>query len=79
MSPAAVRAYANVVSNEVNVVLAELRRRFPRAVVWFGASTFRWWALVPPCGEWRLIEAVSPAELARALDDVEEWPWLPRL
>lgn len=40
---------------------AELARRFPGAVLWFGAFTRRWWAfLKDQHGTWRLLEANGP-------------------
>lgn len=44
-------------------VIAAVQARFPGALVWFGAHTERWWAVLGGC----LVEAESPAELGRAL------------
>lgn len=54
--------------------VGELQRRFPEVSVWFGAWTGHWWALVF-CGYWRLVEAWSPGELGRAIEDASSWPW----
>lgn len=52
-----------------------LRRRFPGLVFWQGARTGSWWALVPPPAGWRLVEAVDPDELTRAILQASSWPW----
>ncbi len=39
-----------------------LRRRFPGLVFWFGRRTGAWWALIPPPGGWRLVEAADPEQ-----------------
>jgi hypothetical protein len=52
-----------------------LRRRFPGLVFWFGRSTGSWWALVPLPEHWRLVEAVDPDELTRAVISAQSWPW----
>ena len=41
-----------------------LMRRFPGWRVWHGQSTGTWWAMSPPGGPRRLVEAPTPEELA---------------
>lgn len=41
-----------------------LMRRFPGWRVWHGQSTGTWWAMSPPGGPRRLIEAPTAEELA---------------
>jgi hypothetical protein len=55
------------VGGDVASTASLLRRRFPWAVVWFGASTRHWWAMVRTDGWWRLVEAAGPEELTRAI------------
>ncbi len=47
--------------------LAVLRSWFPGAVIWFGARTGHWWAMVSA----GLVEGVSPDELGRKLASSE--------
>ncbi|MCO6008754.1 hypothetical protein NE236_27645 [Actinoallomurus purpureus] len=54
-----------------------LRRRFPGMVIWYGPYTGSWWALVPPPVGWRLVEALDPEELTRAIVNAVSWPWPP--
>lgn len=49
-------------------VLAELRRRFPAVPLWRGHATGNWFAIVRRGGADHLMEAGTPAELARWLD-----------
>ncbi|MCO5997532.1 hypothetical protein [Actinoallomurus rhizosphaericola] len=56
-------------------VLAVLSRRVPGTPIWFGAYTRSWWALIPPPVGWRLIEALDPEELTRAIINARSWPW----
>ncbi|MEV5747302.1 hypothetical protein AB0L00_05740 [Actinoallomurus sp. NPDC052308] len=58
--------------------LGVLRRRFPGMVIWYGPYTGSWWALVPPPMGWRLVEALDPEELTRAILTATTWPWPPR-
>lgn len=51
-----------------------LARRFPGLVIWFGQWTGSWWALIPPPVGWRLVEAVDPDELTRAVIAARTWP-----
>ncbi|MFC4906410.1 hypothetical protein [Actinomadura gamaensis] len=44
--------------------VAAVQARHPGAMVWFGAHTGRWWAVLGGC----LVEADDPAGLARAFD-----------
>ncbi|MFC5747374.1 hypothetical protein [Actinomadura rugatobispora] len=56
---------------DVDLVVTELRRRFPGACAWRGTYTGAWWALArDPWGRDRLIEAPDPAELARHLEAI---------
>lgn len=52
-----------------------LARRFPGLVFWFGPRTRSWWALVPCPTGWRLVEAIDPDELTRAVLHADSWPW----
>jgi hypothetical protein len=52
-----------------------LARRFPGLWIWRGAHTGSWWALVPPPAGWRLVEAIDPEELTRAIIHASSWPW----
>lgn len=57
--------------------VAGLRERFPRVPVWFGRCTGRFWALVEQQGSARLVEAITPTELAAAIIKPQGWPWPP--
>ena len=46
---------------------ADFRRQFPGVLLWFGAATRHWWAMVRLGGRWRLIEAARPYALRSAL------------
>ncbi|MEW2356264.1 hypothetical protein [Spirillospora sp. NPDC029432] len=60
-------------------VLAELTRRFPGVCAWRGEYTGSWWAVVRDrYGRDRLIEAASPAELGRRLEELGRWRGVPR-
>jgi hypothetical protein len=49
--------------------IAELRRRFPWALTWWGRSTGRWWAMFRDrAGRDRLVEASDPVEMGRLLE-----------
>ena len=53
---------------------ADLARRHPGALVWFGSETWQWWALPlrrDPGGPGGLVAASSPQELAQLLDAME--------
>jgi hypothetical protein len=52
-----------------------LRRRFPGTPIWFGPYTRSWWAALPPPVGWRLIEALDPEELTRAIIHAASRPW----
>lgn len=54
--------------------IAALRRRFPGLVFWFGPHTRSWWALVAAPQGWRLVEAMNPDELTRAVLTTATWP-----
>lgn len=54
---------------------AVLARRFPGTVCWFGPPTGSWWAVVRVSCGWRLVEAVAPEELTRAIIEARTWPW----
>jgi hypothetical protein len=53
---------------------AELSRRFPGVVVWFGFATRHWWAMVATAGRWRLVEANGSHDLSRLIDSVRARP-----
>jgi hypothetical protein len=55
--------------------VAALQARFPGAVVWYGTHTRTWWAYLPIGERGRLVEAIGPEELARALADPHGWLW----
>ncbi|MCO5993010.1 hypothetical protein [Actinoallomurus rhizosphaericola] len=55
--------------------LAVLTRRFPGVVIWFGAATRSWWAMVWISGRWRLVEAMDPEELTKAILSAATWPY----
>jgi hypothetical protein len=55
------------VAPDVASIASMLARRFPGAVVWFGAYTRRWWAMACLGGQLRFFEAASPDELTRAI------------
>jgi hypothetical protein len=53
----------------VEAEAADLRRRFPEIMVWFGDATRHWWAVVEsPPDSWHLIEANGPYDLCRLID-----------
>jgi hypothetical protein len=53
--------------------IAELRRRFPWALTWWGRSTGRWWAMFRDrTGRDRLVEASDPVEMGRLLEHLGE-------
>ncbi|GAA2129256.1 hypothetical protein [Actinomadura napierensis] len=52
---------------DVRAVRLEIERRYPGVTVWFGETTFRWWAMVW-CGTWRLLEASTPRGLVGAIE-----------
>lgn len=58
--------------------IARLSHHFPGVPIWFGDHTHTWWALVPEgrLGRLgRLVEALSPQELATAIRQGPAWPW----
>nr|BFE31752.1 hypothetical protein GCM10010200_040030 [Actinomadura rugatobispora] len=56
---------------EVGRIVVLLERRFPGARVWWGARTGSWWAVAADRhGRDSLVEAASPAEMARRLEIV---------
>ena len=50
---------------------ADLARRHPGSLVWFGSETWQWWALPSRRGPGGLVAASSPQELAQLLDAME--------
>lgn len=71
-------ATQDAVTARLRAVATGLEARFPGVAVWHGNHTRSWWAFVP-CGERsRLIEAISPDELRRAIAGADGWPWPPR-
>lgn len=64
-------------------VVAELTHRFPGVSAWLGEFTGRWWAVArDQVGRDRLLEAPTPAALARLLDEIgarqQTRPYTPR-
>jgi hypothetical protein len=57
------------------VAVEGLRERFPHVPLWFGQHTGRFWALVQVHGYPRLVEAITPQELATAISEPQGWPW----
>ncbi len=55
--------------------LTMLTNRFPTLEIWYGPRTGVWWAVVPPPAGWRLVEALDPDELSRAILRAQSWPW----
>ncbi|GAA2106989.1 hypothetical protein GCM10009780_59950 [Actinomadura alba] len=53
-----------------------LRERFG-VPVWWGEHTRMFWAMVTVQGRPRLVEAITPEELARAIMGARSWPWPP--
>ena len=66
-TPTLVDGLTPPVASETASTALMLGRRFPGAVVWFGACTRRWWAMVRVGNRLRLIEATGPDELTRAI------------
>ncbi|MFF5264246.1 hypothetical protein ACFY4C_35420 [Actinomadura viridis] len=63
------------VALDLEQVLTELRRRFPRVIAWWGQATGHWWALtLDHRGRDRLLEAPDPAALCRILEEVRQTP-----
>ncbi|WP_146778801.1 hypothetical protein [Actinomadura craniellae] len=58
---------------EIHAEQAALRKRYGTPWIWYGWRTGRWWALAGG----RLVEAVSPGELGRAMRTSASWPWPP--
>ncbi|WP_034518046.1 hypothetical protein [Actinomadura rifamycini] len=53
-------------------VAAEVARRFPGTSAWLGEATGSWWALARDrAGTCHLVEAATPAELARRLNALD--------
>lgn len=54
--------------------MSELRGRL-RVPVWWGEHTRMFWAMVAVQGLPRLVEAITPEELAQAIMCAKSWPW----
>jgi hypothetical protein len=54
--------------------VSELLERF-RVPVWWGRHTRMFWAMVMVQGRPRLVEAITPEELAHAILNARSWPW----
>lgn len=68
MTPLAPLAAAEVSPEHI---AAELCRRFPGVRAWLGGATGTWWAIARDrTGHHRLLEAATPAELGRRLEDL---------
>jgi hypothetical protein len=63
------------VSSVVRAAATGLEREFPGSLVWFGAETGHWWAVVAVVGGWRLVEATDPYDLAAAMRGGMALPW----
>ncbi|MFC5754985.1 hypothetical protein [Actinomadura rugatobispora] len=55
--------------------MEELREQFPGVLLWFGLHTRMFWALVQVADSPRLVEAITPQELAAAIREPWFWPW----
>lgn len=55
------------VESVVRATAGCLEREFPGCLVWFGATTGHWWALVDSVVRWRLVEATDPYDLAAGI------------
>lgn len=62
----------------VEAAVGDLREQFPGVVLWFGRYTGRFWALVRGRDFARLVEAITPEELATAIRKPRGWPWPPQ-
>ncbi|TDE26444.1 hypothetical protein E1289_25565 [Actinomadura sp. 6K520] len=56
-------------------VTREIQREFPGVCAWYGSATGSWWAMVTLPGRARLLEAVNPVELRKAIANAWGWPW----
>jgi hypothetical protein len=56
-------------------VAREIQREFPGVRAWYGMATGSWWALVSVRGRARLVEAINPQELRKAITNARAWPW----
>jgi hypothetical protein len=57
--------------SEIRDAEADLARRYPGVLVWFGFETWQWWAAPLRRGPGGLVAASSPQELAQLLDAME--------
>jgi hypothetical protein len=57
----------------VAATVAALQRQFPGVVVWYGRTTARWWALLPPAEQGHLLEAATPELLTQAIAAARAW------
>lgn len=56
-------------------VTREIQREFPGVCAWYGSATGSWWAMVALRDRARLVEAVNPVELRKAIANARGWPW----
>lgn len=57
----------------IKATAVALERQFPGAMVWYGLSTRRWWAVLP-AGEWeQLIEGSTPEQLTLTIGAIRSW------
>lgn len=56
-------------------MMRDLTGSFPGVVAWYGKATRSWWAFVPVDGRGRLVEAINPTELRKAIVSASTWPW----
>ncbi|GAA2441049.1 hypothetical protein GCM10010191_66440 [Actinomadura vinacea] len=57
------------------VAVEGLREQFPGIPLWYGLHTRMFWALVQVADSPRLVEAITPQELATAIRQPRLWPW----
>jgi hypothetical protein len=66
-APTLIDGLAPRVEPEVAATTSVLARRFPGAVVWYGAYTRRWWAMVRVADRMQLFEGAGPDEITGAI------------
>ena len=72
----AVRQCANPWTAARESAVTGLRERFG-VPVWWGEHTHTFWAMVTVQDRPRLVEAITPEELAQAILSARAWPWPP--
>ncbi|MEU6752703.1 hypothetical protein ABZ914_41350, partial [Spirillospora sp. NPDC046719] len=56
-------------------VAAQIEREFSGVWAWYGEATGSWWAMVRLGRGERLVEALNPEELRKAIVHARGWPW----